>query len=365
MRVVIACGGTGGHVYPALAVAEALRARDQSTGLLFLGSGALASRIIPRAGWPMRQVAARQLTRRVSWKAPWALLTAVVGTIQAAGHLRAFDPAVVLTTGGYAAAPVGAAAVLLRIPLVLQEQNLHPGVTTRVLWRFARTVSVPHESAARFFGTKAAVTGVPIDRARALNGTRERGQQRFGLDPGRTTILVLGGSQGAQSINAAMVEAAPRLAAPDTLQVIHQTGTAHETWVRERVAQLRAPVYVAVGYIDDVADALACADLVVCRAGASTLAEVTAHGRPCIAIPYPHAAEGHQEVNARLHERAGAAVVMLDRELGGERLAGLLNRLRADPAALRKMAESSRALGRPDAAAQVADLVAAAGKESA
>lgn len=362
MRVVIACGGTGGHIYPALAIAEALRARDPSTDILFIGSGGLESRIIPNAGWPMQQVAARQLSRRVSWRAPWAVLVAVFGMIQAVRLLRRFRPGVVLSTGGYAAAPVGAAAAWLRIPLVLQEQNLHPGVTNRLLRRFARIVSVPHESVARFFGAKAVVTGVPVGRG-ALNGERARGLQRFGLDPGRTTVLVLGGSQGAKSINEAMVEAAPHLADPDALQIVHQTGPTHEAWVRARVAQLQALVYVVVGYIDDVADAYACADLIVCRAGASTLAEVTAHGLPCVAVPYPYAAAGHQDANARRHERAGAAVVVLDRELSGEGLAALLNQLRRDPAALRAMAAASRQLGRPEAAVQAAALVTSAVKE--
>ena len=359
MRVVIACGGTGGHIYPGLAVAEALRGRDPSTDVLFIGSGGLASRIIPTAGWPMQQVASRQLTRRVSWRAPWAVLVAVFGMIQAIRWLLAFRPGVVLCTGGYAAAPVGAAAALLRMPLVLQEQNLHPGMANRLLQRFARVISVPHESVAREFGAKAVVTGVPVGRS-AVGGDRARGRQRFGLDPARTTILVLGGSQGARRINEAMVEAAPHLANPDALQIVHQTGQAHEAWVRARVAQLGALAYVVVGYIDDVADAYACADLVVCRAGASTLAEVTAHGLPCIAVPYPYAAEGHQEANARLHERAGAAVVILDRELSGEGLAALLNRLRGDPATLRAMAASSRRLGRSEAAAEVAALVTSA-----
>jgi UDP-N-acetylglucosamine--N-acetylmuramyl-(pentapeptide) pyrophosphoryl-undecaprenol N-acetylglucosamine transferase len=364
MRAAIACGGTGGHIYPALAVADALRARDPSADVLFVGAGGLESRIIPQAGWAFRRVAARQLSRRLSWRVPWALAVTIAGTLQAAGHLRAFRPSVVLSAGGYAAAPVGAAAVLLRVPLVLQEQNLHPGVTHRLLRRFARAVSIPHQYAARFFEGKGVVTGVPIDRVRVLNGVRERGLRRFGLDPGRMTILVLGGSQGARSINEAMVDAAPRLTDPDRIQVLHQTGTAHEAWVRERVGRLGRPAYVGVGYIEDVADAYACADLVVCRAGASTLAEVTARGLPSILVPYPHAAEGHQDVNARLHEQAGAAFLLPDRELSGERVAALIDHLRGDPAALQAMAAASRGLGRPDAAAQVAALmISAAGKE--
>lgn len=363
MRVAIACGGTGGHIYPALAVAQALRARMPSTDVLFIGAGGIESRIIPEAGWPLRRIAARQLSRRISWKIPVALGAAAVGTIQAARYLLTFRPAVVLSTGGYAAAPVGAAAVVLRIPLVLQEQNLYPGVTNRLLRRAARTVSVPDESTARFFGPKAVVTGVPIDRDRVLGGARDRGLQRFGLDPARATILVLGGSQGARTLNDAMVEAAPHLENPLGVQVLHQAGPAHEASVRNRAGSLGALRYVVVGYIENVADAYACADLVVCRAGASTLAEVTAWGLPSIVVPYPFAAEGHQEANARRHERAGAAIVMLDRELSGERLAGLINRLRNDPAVIGAMAVASRQVGKPEAADRVAALLASAAGE--
>ena len=363
MRVVIACGGTGGHVYPALAVAEAVRARDSSAAVLFIGSGALASRVVRASGWPLVQVAARPLPRRISWRLPWALLVGSAGMIQGLRRLLRFRPGVVLSTGGYAAAPVGAAAAVLRVPLLLQEQNLHPGVANRLLRRFARAVSVPHASVVSAFGSKAVVTGVPVSRG-ALHGDRARGLQRFGLDSTRLTILVLGGSQGARSVNEAMVEAVPHLADPGGLQIVHQTGPAHEAWVRTRVAGVPALRYLAVGYIDDVADAYACADLVVCRAGASTLAEVTAHGLPCIVVPYPHAAEGHQDANARLHERAGAAVVVLDRELSGGALAALVNRLRGEPATLRAMSASSARMGRPEAAAEVAALVlSAAGKE--
>ncbi len=363
MRVVIACGGTGGHVYPALAIAEALRARDPATDVLFIGSGGLESRIIRAAGWPVQSVSARPMPRRPSWRAIWAGLAAALGTLQAMRRLLAQRPSVVISTGGYAGAPVGAAAALLRIPLVLQEQNLHPGSANRLLHRFARVVSVPDESVAGIFGAKAVVTGVPVGR-RAVEGDRARGRHRFGLAPDRMTVLVLGGSQGARSINEAMVGAALHLADPGTLQVVHQTGPAHEEWVRAHAAKLQTLRYVAVGYIDDVADAYACADLVVCRAGASTLAEVTARGLPCIVVPYPYAAEAHQEANARLLERAGAAVVVLDRDLSGDGLAALLNTLRGQPATLRAMAAASRRLGKPEAAARVADLVrSAAGQE--
>jgi len=357
MRVVIACGGTGGHIYPGLAVAEALRERDPRTEILFIGSSGLEARLVPQEGWPFRRVAARQFPRRPSLRALWALGAAAIGTLQSLVLLGRLRPHVVVATGGYAAAPVGAAATMLRIPLVLQEQNLFPGVTNRLLARWAAAVSLPHERVRMHFPRNAMVTGVPI-RRRAVGGNRHRAIELFGLRPTVFTVLVLGGSQGAQSLNEAMLAASLRVPDPGSVQILHQTGKGHEEWARQRAAGIQAPRYVAVGYIENIADAYASADLVVCRAGAGTLAEVTANGLPFVAVPYPYAAAGHQESNARLMEQEGAAVVVLDRDLNAARLAEVIDALRSDAARLRVMAEASRRMGRPRAAAQVAELVA-------
>ncbi|MDQ7843205.1 MAG: undecaprenyldiphospho-muramoylpentapeptide beta-N-acetylglucosaminyltransferase [Armatimonadota bacterium] len=364
MRVVIACGGTGGHIYPALAVAEALREQEPAVQILFVGGSRLETQLVPQAGWALRAVAARPIPRTVTPGVLTALGALVVGTVQSARILRDFRAQVVLATGGYVSAPVGVAAAMLRVPVVLQEQNLVPGLTTRMLARLAARVSIPHETVwARL--PAGVVTGVPIRRG-ATGGDRARGVARFGLEAGRFTVLVLGGSQGARSLNEAMLEAARALRAPDAVQVLHQAGKGQAEWVARRAAQIRTPRYVAVGYIEDVADAYACADLVVCRAGAGTLAEVTANGLPAVVVPYPHAAEGHQDANARLMERAGAAVVIADRDLTGARLAEVIDALREDAPRARAMAEASRRLGRPGAAAAVAALVRdAAHKERA
>jgi UDP-N-acetylglucosamine--N-acetylmuramyl-(pentapeptide) pyrophosphoryl-undecaprenol N-acetylglucosamine transferase len=357
MRVVIACGGTGGHIYPGLAVAAALRERDPRTEILFIGSGGLEARLIPQEGWPFRRVAARQLPRRPTLGALWALGALAIGTVQALVLLGRLRPDVVVATGGYAAAPVGAAATVLRIPLVLQEQNLFAGVTNRVLARWAAAVSLPHDRVRMQFPHRVMVTGVPI-RATAMGGRRDHALAHFGLRPGVFTVLVLGGSQGAQSLNDAMLAAVARLRDPGSVQILHQTGKGHEERSRARAREIQAPRYVAVGYIENIADAYASADLVVCRAGAGTLAEVTANGVPFVAVPYPYAAAGHQESNARLMEQEGAAVVVLDRDLTAARLVEVIDALRSDAVRLRAMAEASRRMGRPRAAAQVAELVA-------
>lgn len=363
MRIVITGGGTGGHVYPGLAIAEALVALRPQTEVLFVGSAGVERRVVPRAGWPFRRVAARAWPRRLSWTLPWAMLLTTVGTAQATVLLQRWRPQAVVATGGYAAAPVGAAAVVLKIPLVVQEQNLYPGASNRILARWAQVVSVPHERVAARFGRKAVVTGVPV-RAGALGGSRSRGWERFGLGDRKFTILVLGGSQGARNLNAHVVDMAARLDGQREVQILHQTGQEHEEWVRAHLGPLEGMLrYVAVPYIEEMADAYACADLVLCRAGAGTLAEVTANGLPAIAVPYPYAAEGHQEANARLLESAGAALVVPDRELNGTRLAQAVVALQADPARLHAMAVASRGVGRPQAARHVAELVLAAAEK--
>lgn len=357
MRVIICGGGTGGHIYPGLAIAEALTADRAPVDVLFTGGDGLERRIVPQAGWVFRPIAARKWPRRLSWRLVQAAWFALVGTAQAIRLVRRWRPHVVVSTGGYVAAPVGAAAAILGVPIVVQEQNLTLGIANRVLMTWAKVVSVSHDRVAQRVGTRAVVTGVPVRRG-ALGGDRLRGRRAFGLEERALTILVLGGSQGARSLNIAVVEMAEVIPNGAEVQILHQTGQDHLEWVRARLSRRRSPVhYVAVPYIEAMADAYATADLVICRAGAATLAEVTANGLPLVAVPYPFAAEGHQELNAQLLASAGAALVINDHDLSAARLAGAVAALRADPARRAAMAAASRALGRPQAAQQVAGLI--------
>jgi len=353
-RIVITGGGTGGHVYPGLAVAEVLRDQDPSSEILFIGGHGLERQIVARSVFPFQAVRSAQWPRRAGLRTVAALAALGAGTIQSAWLLSRNRLHVVLASGGYAAAPVGAAAGLLGIPLVIQEQNLIPGAANRFLARWARFISVAHPDVVSHFGGAAVVTGVPVRRA-ALGGDRQRGLRRYGLHDRRLTVLVLGGSLGAAALNGAVTEMANALAAPHDIQVLHQTGKDHLAWVEGQMASApKALTYAAVAYIDDIADAYACADLVISRSGAGTMAEVTAHGLPVIAVPYPHGIE--QEANARILEAAGAAVLVDASALTGARLADAVATLR-DPQRRQAMATSSRALGRPLAAEAVAALV--------
>ncbi|MDK2930123.1 MAG: UDP-N-acetylglucosamine--N-acetylmuramyl-(pentapeptide) pyrophosphoryl-undecaprenol [Bacillota bacterium] len=365
MKVVFAGGGTGGHVYPGVTVARTLLERDPATKVVFIGTRkGLEADVIPREGFHLSTIEVAGFRRRLS---PDTLLTAFracKGFIQSLAILRREKPDVVVGTGGYVSGPVVLAAWMLGIPTLIHEQNALPGVTTRVLSRVASAMAVTYPESARYLARKSrvVVTGNPV-RKSILTADRREGARAMGLDPGRPTLLVFGGSQGARAINEAMVAALPDLLARrGDLQVIHQTGRRDHAWVvaeleARGVDRKRLPRLVVEPYLYEMDMAMACADLVVSRAGAISIAEITARGLPAVLIPFPGAAEGHQERNARALEAAGAAVVILQSELRGDVLRDTVEELLDDGARLERMSRSSRSLGRPDAADALADLV--------
>jgi UDP-N-acetylglucosamine--N-acetylmuramyl-(pentapeptide) pyrophosphoryl-undecaprenol N-acetylglucosamine transferase len=359
LHLLIAGGGTGGHLFPGLAVAEVARERIPGVRIRFVGGMRLEARVLTDAGWPFDTVAARPLPRRLGLGQFAALAVNAAGSLQALGLLRRAHPDAVLATGGYVCGPVGLAAVLLGIPLVLQEQNALPGLVNFWLARWAQAISVPAPMRG-FPADRVAVTGVPV-RPGVLQGDRRRARRTFGLEPERFTVLVLGGSQGALTLNRAIDEAAT-LMMYEPIQVLHQTGREHLEWVRKDIGHrehIGPPVIrqVALPFIEQMGEAYAASDLVLCRAGASTLAEVTAWGLPAILVPYPYAAGAHQDANARRLAEAGAAEVIPDASLTGLRLAEVLRGFLQDPGRREAMAEGSRSLARPDAAERVLDLL--------
>ncbi|MEK7474511.1 MAG: undecaprenyldiphospho-muramoylpentapeptide beta-N-acetylglucosaminyltransferase [Candidatus Coatesbacteria bacterium] len=353
--VVIAAGGTGGHLYPALAVAGELARLAPGLGLRFTGGAAgIEARVVPAEGWSFTPLESSAWHRG----RPLTLLTGSVralrGAWRARGFLRHEGARAVFSTGGFPAAPALLAAAAERIPIVLHEPNRRPGVVNRFFGRVASCVTVGDEAAASAFPRgRVRVTGVPVRRA-VLEADRARGRRTLGIADGAFAVLVLGGSQGAGAINRAMTQALPGLGSmPEPLSIVWLSGRAGEA-VLAPVAKA-APVPVRLfGYLDDMASALAAADLVVGRAGASTLAEIAATGRPAVLVPYPHAAADHQARNAEAAGQAGAALVIPERELTGTRLAEAIGALAGDPARLADMGRRSAELGRPDAARDVA-----------
>jgi UDP-N-acetylglucosamine--N-acetylmuramyl-(pentapeptide) pyrophosphoryl-undecaprenol N-acetylglucosamine transferase len=347
LRIVIAAGGTGGHLYPGIAVARRFAARCPGTDVLFVGHrGGLEERLLPREGFQLVTVTVRALQRQARVAQARALGALGLGTLQALRLLWRVHPHLVVGAGGYVMGPVVLAATLLRVPRVLMEQNLVPGLTVRSLARFAQLVFISFpESAAYLQGRPVEYTGTPV---------REEICQISAAEPreadGELHLLVFGGSQGAHRLNQAMMQAAPWLAAHQPrLCLVHQTGLADAAAVTQAYAQagLRAEV---LPFLHDMADRYRWADLVLCRAGASTLAELTTCGKPAILVPYPYAADDHQRHNAMALQRQGAAQVILDAELTGARLYEVLEPLLRKPEVLQQQAACSRALGRPQAA---------------
>jgi len=354
MKIMIAGGGTGGHVYPGIAVAEELARMRPSAEVVFVGGRrGLEAHAVPESGFRIRYILTRGFPRRAWWRWPAALLANLVGLVQAVWVVASERPDAVLGTGGYVSGPVATAAWLLGRPLLLQEQNSIPGLANRWLARVADEVHLSFTEARAYFKRKdnLKVTGNPV-RAHILGGDRGQALQIFDLAEGKPTIFIFGGSRGAHRINEAALDAMRRLKGRVDLQFILQTGRDDFEWAKGLVNAEQLPARV-LPFLRDIHLAYAVADLVVCRSGAMTLAEIAACGTPAILVPYPHAAHNHQEVNAHNLVERGAAALLLDRELTGERLAKEIAHLVADRQTLRRMSANARTFARLDAAERI------------
>ncbi len=364
MRAILAGGGTGGHVIPALAIANELK-KSYAAEVLFIGTArGIENRLVPAAGYPLRLVrvgALKNVSLMTRAKTAFDLPRAVW---DAGRMLNEFAPDVVIGVGGYASGPAMLAAVVKHIPTLAFEPNVVPGFANRVVARFVSGAAVHFEETAKYF-RHAEVTGVPVRQAFfdiAVLDNKKRG--------GTPTLLVFGGSQGAHAINDAMIRCLPELRrqAPG-IHIIHQTGecdyndalTAYRSLFESGLGE---PAEVSK-FIEDMPSAFARADLVVCRSGASTVAEITAAGKPAIFVPFPRAADDHQRVNAEALAREGAAVVVEESKLEGVWLAETIAALLNDPPRLQAMSEAARSLAHPNAARDIAAMaVGVAGLES-
>ena len=349
MRVLIAGGGTGGHVIPALAIARELKARHNAE-VLFVGTArGMENRLVPQAGFGLMRVkvgALKNVSLITRMRTLFDLPRAVV---DARKIIKVFSPDVVVGVGGYASGPAMAAAILMHIPTLAFEPNYVPGFANKIVGHRVSAAAVHFEQTERYF-RNAQVVGVPV-RAEFFNVPSLDGNHP-------PTLLIFGGSQGARAINQAMVAAAPVvLRQIPRLQIIHQTGEREYNDVA--AAYERAGVKAEVSaFIDDMPAAFARADLLLCRSGASTVAEVTAAGKPAVFVPFPQAADDHQRRNAEAIVQGGAAVLVPQAELTPERLTEVITQLFANPNRLKQMAERARTLSHHDAAGRVARMVA-------
>jgi UDP-N-acetylglucosamine--N-acetylmuramyl-(pentapeptide) pyrophosphoryl-undecaprenol N-acetylglucosamine transferase len=356
--ILIAGGGTGGHVFPSLAVAQAL-SREPDVEIAFIGTArGLESRLVPEAGWPLHQVEVLPLARSLSPSlafVPAALLRATAAVMRLIGET---DAAAAAVFGGYVSLPLALAAWRTGIPYVVHEQNAVPGLANRLAARRAAALAASFPSSVGRFGrgVRVEVTGNPVRPGLAAldrPALRPEALAAFGLDPQRRTLLVFGGSQGALRINAALAEAHPRWSDPHRLQILHATGRGRQAAAPDGGGPLIRPVE----FIERMDLAYAAADVVLCRAGASTIAELTVLGLPSVLVPYPHATAGHQMANARDLAAAGGAVVVPDAELDGAALVAAIEPLLRDERRRSAMAAAARRFAHPDAAERVAALV--------
>jgi UDP-N-acetylglucosamine--N-acetylmuramyl-(pentapeptide) pyrophosphoryl-undecaprenol N-acetylglucosamine transferase len=355
VKILIAGGGTGGHVFPGIAVAEELKRLRPELDVVFVGTRrGLEAQAVPEAGFPIRYLAGMGFPRTRPWVWPWAAIVNAFGFVQAIGLVLAENPRAVLGTGGYVSAPVAFAAKVLGRPLILQEQNSVPGLANRLLARVADEVHLSFLEARSYFPRRdhLKVTGNPV-RGHILSGDHGAALREFHLEPGRPTLFVFGGSLGASRINEAALDMLRRLKDRIELQALLQTGRADHERVRAIVEQEKLPATV-LPFVHQMHMAYAAADLVVCRAGAITLAEIAVCGLPAILVPYPYAAHNHQQDNAANLVDRGAAVLVPDGELTGERLAKEVAHLLSDRQALSRMSANARLFARPDAAARIA-----------
>ena len=358
-RIVISGGGTGGHIYPAIGIAKELTQLDTGTEVVFIGGvDRLESTLVPQHGFRFLPISVAGFPRKLTWRWIPVVYKVCSGFAKSLWLLKNLKPSVVVGTGGYVCGPVLFAAILLGIPIVIQEQNAAPGLTNRILARWAKAIYLAFETASTHFPIeKTTVMGNPIRRT---IGAVERDRETYGslgLDPSRKTVFVMGGSQGAQAINQNVMDALDDLAPfHQQLQFVHQTGKADYKAVKARY-QTSSLRHLVQPYFDPIEAVYSIADLMVCRAGGMTIAEITACGIPAVFIPLPTAAGDHQRLNAQAIADAGGGVVLNQSTLTGCKLADEIIRIIENPEEQRWMAYQSRQLGKPHAGEEIAQSI--------
>jgi UDP-N-acetylglucosamine--N-acetylmuramyl-(pentapeptide) pyrophosphoryl-undecaprenol N-acetylglucosamine transferase len=347
MKLLLAGGGTGGHLFPAIALAEQLKYEEPQSEILFVGTErGLEARMLPELGWPLETIDMSGYAGQGVMAKVMVLGKLMKSLMQSRKILQHFQPDVVVGVGGYASVPALLSAKTLGVPYLVHEQNAWPGMANRLLGRWAKRVCLSLAEADRAFHRSATVlTGNPV---------RSTMENCPSIDDDKTCLLIFGGSQGARAINRTMIAALPYLEEwKGTLEIIHQSGGADFEETVKGYEDNNWPNVEILPFIKDMSSAYAKSTLIVCRAGATTLAELTACGRPAVLVPYPHATAGHQSGNAQAMAAKGAALMMEEADLTPERLAQLINGLLHDRTSVKSMAAAAKALAQRGAAARL------------
>jgi UDP-N-acetylglucosamine--N-acetylmuramyl-(pentapeptide) pyrophosphoryl-undecaprenol N-acetylglucosamine transferase len=364
LKVIISGGGTGGHIYPALSVADTLSRSDKTVQILYIGTkGGLESTLVPKYGYEFKAIRVKGFRRRLSMDTLRSAAELFKGMLDANRIIREFKPDVAVGTGGYVAGPVLMAAHLRGVPTVIHEQNVLPGATNRILGRFADAVAVSFEEAVKYFKRKerVTVTGNPV-RREILGIDKHEALKEFGFSTKEPLVLSFGGSKGSVKLNGAMADVIYKLTGTGAFQLLHTTGEGHYSVFLEKLKERGVKTdslkgIKVVPYLHRMPQALAAADLVITSAGAITIAEITAVGLPAVLIPKSYVADNHQEYNARALEEKGAAAVLTEKELNGDVLYKTVSSLISDKKQLASMRNASKSLGKTDAAERIRDII--------
>ncbi len=360
LKVIISGGGTGGHIYPGISLACEIKSRDINNGILFVGTErGLESKLVPREGFKIIKIKARGIKRKICFENLTAIVIFLVSLFQSYKIIKKYKPDIVIGTGGYVSGSVVLMAAILGITTFIHEQNVIPGITNKFLSRITKATFLSFNQSKEYFSNKAKLifTGNPT-RFKNIKKSTDREYKKFNLDSSKKTILVLGGSKGAASINRAVLGGMDLIkdAIKNNWQVLLVSGQDDYDNIMKIVGEDHK-IFSVEPYLHDIEKAYSLADLVICRAGATTLAEISVYGLPAILIPYPYATQDHQGINAKIFEREGAAISILEKDLSGEKLGQVLLDLLKNKDQLGIMAKKSRELSNVNSAKKIVDNI--------
>ena len=360
LKVIISGGGTGGHIYPGISLACEIKDRDTNNDILFVGTErGLESKLIPREGFKIKKIKAQGIKRKVCFENLIAIVIFLISLFQSYKIIKKYKPDIVIGTGGYVSGSVVLVATILGIPTFVHEQNVIPGITNKFLSRITKATFLSFNQSKEYFNNKAKLifTGNPL-RFKNIKQGRDEDYKKFNLDSSRKTILVLGGSKGAASINRAVLGGINLIkeVIKNDWQVLLISGQDDYDSIMKMVREDHK-IFSVESYLHDIEKAYSLADLIICRAGATTLAEIGAYGLPAILIPYPYATHNHQEVNARIFTRERAAILILEKDLSDKKLAQVLLDMLKDKNRLGMMARKSKELGNENSAKKIVDYI--------